>query len=157
ARQWARSSCTRSRHRAAPHAGIRMAAGGVGAGGRLHSPHGGGGSTRRQFIVNLLHRFSPARFLAVVVKEFIPMRRDRLTFAMMIGIPLMQLTLFGLVINSDPKHLPTALLMADHGPHAQTLLHAIRNTDYFDFVQQVRTEAEANELLARGKVQFVLS
>lgn len=105
----------------------------------------------------LLRRFSSGRFWAIVVKEFIQMRRDRLTFAMMVGIPLMQLTLFGLVINSDPKHLPTALLMADTGPHAQTILHAIRNTAYFDFVQVVKTEAEADNLLARGKVQFVLS
>src|SRR4051812_21465756 len=101
--------------------------------------------------------FSFRRFWAVVVKEFIQMRRDRLTFAMMVGIPLMQLTLFGLVINSDPKHLPTPLLLADHGPPAQTLLQALRNTAYFDFVRQVKTEAESEELLARGEVQFVVN
>ena len=59
--------------------------------------------------------FSPARFWAIVVKEFVQMRRDRLTFGMMVGIPLLQLILFGFAINSDPKHLPTALLLADQG------------------------------------------
>jgi ABC-2 type transport system permease protein len=73
-------------------------------------------------------RFSPARLWAVVWKEFIQMRRDRLTFGMMIGIPMIQLVLFGFAINSDPKHLPTAVLLADHGPQARTLLRAIQNS-----------------------------
>ena len=101
--------------------------------------------------------FSPARFWAIVVKEFVQMRRDRLTFGMMIGIPLIQLILFGFAINSDPRHLPAAVLLADQGPQGRTLLQAIRNTDYFDFVRQVTTEAEAREVLARGEVQFVIS
>ena len=61
------------------------------------------------------------RFWAMVVKEFVQMRRDRLTFGMMIGIPLIQLVLFGFAINSDPKHLPTAVLAGrqrSSGPHA---------------------------------------
>jgi ABC-2 type transport system permease protein len=101
--------------------------------------------------------FSPARFWAMVVKEFIQMRRDRLTFGMMIGIPLIQLTLFGFAINSDPKRLPTAVLLADHGPQARTVLYAIRNSGYFDFVRQVKTESEGHDVLARGEVQFVIS
>ena len=68
------------------------------------------------------YEFSPARCWAVVVKEFIQMRRDRLTFGMMIGIPLLQLILFGFAINSDPRHLPTAVLLADRGPQGRTLL-----------------------------------
>src|SRR5213594_601659 len=91
------------------------------AGGRVHSPHGagpeGGG------IMNGRRGFSLARCWAVVVKEFIQMRRDRLTFGMMIGIPLLQLVLFGFAINSDPKRLPTAVLLADNGPQGRTLLH----------------------------------
>ncbi len=79
--------------------------------------------------------FSPVWFWAMVVKEFIQMRRDRLTFGMMIGIPLLQLTLFGFAINSDPKHLPAAVLLADRGPQGRTLLHALRNSGYFDFVR----------------------
>lgn len=103
------------------------------------------------------HGFSFERFWAIVVKEFIQMRRDRVTFAMMIGIPLMQLILFGFAINSDPKHLPAALLQADHGPQARTLLHAIQNSGYFDFVMEVHSEEEARDVLARGQVQFVVS
>jgi len=101
--------------------------------------------------------FSFARFWAMVVKEFVQMRRDRLTFAMMLGIPLLQLILFGFAINSDPKELPTAVLVADRGPHGRTLLHAIRNSGYFQFVREVTTEAEAHEVLARGEVQFVVT
>ena len=103
------------------------------------------------------HIFSIARFRAMVVKEFVQMRRDRVTFAMMLGVPLLQLVLFGYAINSDPKKLPTAVLLADRGPHGRTLLSAIRNTDYFEFVREVKTEAEADEALARGEVQFVVT
>src|SRR5262249_29141891 len=102
-------------------------------------------------------RFSPARCWAIVVKEFVQMRRDHLTFLMMIGIPLMQLVLFGFAINADPKHLPTAVLLADDGPQGRTLLEAIRNSSYFDFVQQVQTEDEAQEVLARGEVLFLVT
>jgi len=85
------------------------------------------------------------------------MRRDRLTFGMMIGIPILQLVLFGLAINSDPKHLPTAVLLADHGPQGRTLLEGIRNSAYFDFVRQVTTVKEADDALARGDVLFVVT
>ncbi len=101
--------------------------------------------------------FSPARFWAIVVKEFIQMRRDRVTFAIMIGIPLVQLILFGFAINSDPKHLPTAVLLADQGPQGRALLYAIRNSGYFNFVRQVATESEGRDVLARGEVQFVVN
>jgi len=101
--------------------------------------------------------FSVSRFWAMVVKEFVQMRRDRLTFAIMLGIPLLQLILFGFAINSDPKQLPTAILVADRGPQGRTLLNAIRNSGYFEFVREVTTEAEAHEALARGEVQFVVT
>src|SRR5919109_1746792 len=104
--------------------------------------------------MNTRHEFSPTRFWAIVVKEFVQMRRDRLTFGMMIGIPLIQLVLFGFAINSDPKHLPTAVLLADHGPQGRTLLSAIQNSGYFEFVRQLKTEAEAHDVLARGEALF---
>ena len=107
--------------------------------------------------MKILALFSPARLWAIVVKEFIQMRRDRLTFGMMVGIPLVQLMLFGFAINSDPKHLATAVLLADHGPQGRTLLSAIRESGYFDFVRQVGSEAEGGELLARGDVQFFIT
>jgi ABC-2 type transport system permease protein len=102
-------------------------------------------------------RLSWRRFRAVLIKEFIQMRRDRLTFAMMIGVPLMQLILFGYAINSDPKHLPAALLVADQSVFARSLVRALENSEYFEVVRQATSEAEAHELLVRGDVQFVIS
>jgi ABC-2 type transport system permease protein len=107
--------------------------------------------------MKLFHTFSLRRFWAVVIKEFIQMRRDRVTFGMMVGIPFIQLILFGFAINSDPKHLETALLLADHGPQGRTLLHAIENSSYFQFVSVLNTEAEGHQALARGDVQFVIN
>lgn len=101
-------------------------------------------------------RFSWSRFAAIISKEFIQMRRDRVTFGMMIGIPLMQLVLFGLAINSDPKYLPTAVLLADDGPQGRTLLAAIKNSNYFRFVKQLSSEQEAEQAIRRGEVLFVV-
>src|SRR5437763_16049816 len=103
------------------------------------------------------HRFSFQRLSGIIAKEFTQMRRDRLTFAMMLGITLIQLTLFGYAINSDPRHLPAAVLMAEQGPQGRTLLYAMKNSTYFDFVRQVKTESEGHDLLARGQVQFVIN
>ncbi len=104
-----------------------------------------------------MSRFSFSRFWAIVLKEFIQMRRDRVTFGMMVGIPLLQLTLFGFAINSDPRHLPTALRMADQGPFARTLVAALRQSDYFKITREAATEAEAARLLQVGEVQFVIN
>ena len=93
----------------------------------------------------------------MLVKEFTQMRRDKLTFGMMLGIPLMQLILFGFVINSDPKHLSTAVILSDYGAHGRTVLGAIRNSGYFDLVKVMETEAEVEEALIRGDVQFVVN
>lgn len=102
-------------------------------------------------------RFTLHRFWAIVLKEFIQMKRDRVTFAMMAGIPLMQLLLFGFAINSDPKHLPTAIRAADQGPFARTLVAALKNSGYFTLVRETASEAEARELLQLGEVQFVVN
>lgn len=104
-----------------------------------------------------MHLFSFHRLWAIVLKEFIQMRRDRVTFGMMVGIPLIQLMLFGFAINSDPRHLPTALRLADHGPFARALVAALRQSDYFTIVREAETEAEAAQLLHRGDVQFVIN
>lgn len=104
-----------------------------------------------------MRRFTLHRFWAIVLKEFIQMKRDRVTFAMMVGIPLMQLMLFGFAINSDPKHLPTAIRAADQGPFARTLVAALRNSGYFSLVRETASEAEARELLQVGDVQFVIN
>ena len=102
-------------------------------------------------------RFSWSRLWSIVVKEFIQMRRDRLTFAMMIGVPIIQLVLFGYAINTDPKHLPTVVLAADHGIFTRSLVRAMENSGYFAVRRDVTTEAEAKRLLAEGEVQFVLN
>lgn len=101
--------------------------------------------------------FSPRRFWAVAVKEFIQMRRDRVTFAIMVGIPLIQLIIFSYAINNDPRHLAAGVVLADQGPYGRTLLTAMRNSEYFDFVRRMRTESEAREALARGEVQFIVN
>jgi ABC-2 type transport system permease protein len=101
--------------------------------------------------------FSWSRFVAILVKEFVQMRRDRLTFAMMVGIPILQLILFGFAINSDPKALPTAVLAADNSVFARSFVRAMENSGYFHVVRQVATEAEAEHVLALGEVQFVLT
>ena len=100
--------------------------------------------------------FSGARFAAVLVKEFIQMIRDRLTFAMMVGIPIMQLVLFGYAINGDPRDLPTALVVGDNSTYARSIVRAIENTTYFRVTARPASPAEAEELIARGSVQFVI-
>jgi ABC-2 type transport system permease protein len=102
-------------------------------------------------------RFSFARVAAILIKEFQQMMRERLTFAMAIGVPVMQLILFGYAINNDPKGLPTALVAYDNGPLARSLVAAVQNTGYFYIVAQPATEAQAERLLTTGEVQFVLA
>ncbi len=97
------------------------------------------------------------RIAAVFVKEFIQMKRDRATFAMIIGIPLLQVILFGYAINSNPKHLPTALISADYGIFSRDLIRGLENSSYFKVTHFPKTEMEANYLLATNQVQFVLN
>lgn len=97
------------------------------------------------------------RFAAIAVKEFVQMRRDRLTFAMMVGIPLIQLLIFGFAINTDPKYLPTAVLLRDRSPFARSIVEAMRNSEYFQIVGEVTSEDEARRALSLGEVQFVLN
>ncbi len=104
-----------------------------------------------------MRRFTFHRLWAVVMKEFIQMRRDRVTFGMMVGIPILQLTLFGYAINSDPKNLPTALRLADQGPFARTLVAELRTSGYFSIVRVTDSEAEVERLLRLGSVQFVVN
>jgi len=97
------------------------------------------------------------RLLAVVLKEFIQLRRDRLTFAMMIFIPIMQLTLFGFAINSDPKHLPTVVVAHDTGTFSRSIVAGLRNSGYFEIVSTTVDDATADGMLARGEAQFALT
>ncbi len=101
--------------------------------------------------------FSPARLSALLIKEFIQMRRDRVTFAMMLGVPLMLLILFGFAINNDPKRLPAALLSMSNDVYSRAMVSALENTGYYRFDHIARTEAEADLLMARGDVSFVVT
>ena len=97
-----------------------------------------------------------SRFLAVLIKEFVQMRRDRVTFAMMIGIPVMQLLLFGYAINTDPKHLPTLVEIADESPLSRAVLMGMKQSEYFDFVGQVTSPAEGDLALREGRANFII-
>ena len=94
------------------------------------------------------------RTWAMIVKEFVQMRRDRMTFASMMLVPVLQLTLFGYAINTDPRHLPTVVLTRDDGPLTRAVLAALRNTDRFDFRWQVRDPQELDKLIRSGTAQF---
>ena len=97
------------------------------------------------------------RLWAIIRKEATQLRRDRLTFAMMFGIPIMQLVLFGFAINNDPKGLPTAVLSSGQSTLTRALVASMGHTGYFSFTNAVSTEAEADELLQRGAVQFIIT
>ncbi len=101
--------------------------------------------------------FSFSRWLGIVGKEFIQLKRDRLTFGMIVGIPVMQLVLFGFAINSDPKHLPTAALIADRSEFSRSILAGLKNSDYFAFIGEAADERDADRMLATGAAQFVLT
>lgn len=101
--------------------------------------------------------FSWRRFSAIVAKEFTQMRRDRVTFAMMIGIPLIQLVLFGFAINTDPRRLPTAVLSGDNSVFSRTLTAALQTSSYFQVCATLRDRAQADRVLRTGEALFVLT
>jgi ABC-2 type transport system permease protein len=101
--------------------------------------------------------FSFPRLWVMIVKEFIQMRRDRLTFAMMVGIPLMQLALFGYAINTDPKHLPTVILSYDQSDLTRSFVAALQNTGYYTVVRTARSRAEVDRMLDEGEALFAVT
>jgi len=103
------------------------------------------------------NRFSLVRWWSVVLKEFLQLRRDRVTFAMMIGIPIMQLILFGFAINADPRHLLTGVIAADQSEFTRSFLASMRNSDYFDLATTLTDETAGREALSKGQLQFVVS
>src|SRR5438477_7948881 len=94
------------------------------------------------------------RSYAMVVKEFIQLRRDRVSFAMIVMIPVMQLMLFGYAINTTPRHLPTAVLLQEDTDLGRSILKALENTSYFRFTREVHDVDEFDSLLQSGKVLF---
>jgi ABC-2 type transport system permease protein len=108
---------------------------------------GAGGFWRRDFW---------RRTWAMLIKEFIQLKRDRVSFAMIVMIPLMQLLLFGYAINTNPRHLPTAVLLQEQSDVGRSILKALENTKYFEVTHVVRSEAEFDRLLASGTVLFAI-
>lgn len=100
---------------------------------------------------------SGLRILAVLAKEFKQLTRDRITYAMMLAIPVVQLTLFGYAINTEPRHLPTAVLMLEDSRYARSITAALKNSLYFDFVAQARSPAELDRMLRNGDIQFAVT
>ena len=96
------------------------------------------------------------RFGAVLYKEFIQMRRDHITFGLMIGLPIIQLLLFGFAINADPRNLPTLVEVGDNGPLTRAVIAGMQNSSYFDFRGPVTGVAEGEEALRRGDANFVI-
>ncbi len=97
------------------------------------------------------------RLVALLRKEFLQMRRDRITFAMMLGVPLMQLVLFGFAINTDPKHLPAALVAPVEDRFSRAMVSALELTGYYRFTTTTASAAEAEAMLAEGSVSFVVT
>jgi len=101
-------------------------------------------------------RFSRHRIFALLIKEFLQIRRDRPTLAMILGLPLMQLVVFGAAINMNPHQLPTAVSIADPGPFARSVVAALANSGYFRIVEETENPARARQLLQQGQVTFVV-
>ncbi len=101
--------------------------------------------------------FSAARMTAVLVKEFIQLTRDRLTYALILAVPVIQMLLFGYAINTDPRNLPTALLVQENSVYARSVVSSLANSSYFDIVRQARSPEELDQLLRTGEVQFAIT
>jgi ABC-2 type transport system permease protein len=102
-------------------------------------------------------RFSGARWWSIVLKEFTQLRRDRLTFAMIIGIPIMQMAIFGFAINLIPRHLDTGIISADDTNVTRSFIEAMQNSSYFRIVERLPNEDAGREALAQGKLLFVIN
>jgi ABC-2 type transport system permease protein len=100
---------------------------------------------------------SLARVVAVMVKEFTQLRRDRITYAMILVMPLVQLLLFGYAINTDPRHLPAAVISYDHSRMANALVASLQTSSYVDIAHQPSSEAEMDRLMRRGSITLALT
>jgi len=101
--------------------------------------------------------FSGTRVVAVMIKEFKQLTRDRLTYALMLGLPVIQLLLFGYAINTEPRHLPTAVLVQEDSVFARSIVSALHHSAYFDLTAQARSPAELDEMIRQGRVQFAVT
>jgi ABC-2 type transport system permease protein len=108
------------------------------------------------WLAGVLPRWSLARINAVFIKELIQMRRDRLTFAVMLAIPILELVLFGFAINTDPKHLPTAVHAEEYTPFVRSILSGLENSEYFDVSMSAPDSRDGDHLLASGEAVFII-
>ncbi|MFA4893799.1 ABC transporter permease [Brevundimonas sp.] len=99
---------------------------------------------------------SLTRTWAIMAKEFTQLTRDRLTYAMILLLPIVQLLLFGYAINGDPRNLPTAVLVQDNGAFSRSILTALDNSGYFEITLQARSQAELDRAMERGTIQFAV-
>src|SRR5258708_9272764 len=104
-----------------------------------------------------MNGFSAGRVAAVMIKEFKQLTRDRLTYALMLGLPVIQLLLFGYAINTEPRHLPTAVLVQEDSVFARSMVSALHHSAYFDLAAQARSPAELDEMIRQGRVQFAVT
>jgi ABC-2 type transport system permease protein len=102
------------------------------------------------------HAFSFARVYAILLKEFLQMRRDQITMGMIVGVPLMQLFLFGFAINFNPHALPTVISVDDPGTLARSVVVALENSSYFEIVAQTHSPKDARRMLQEGKALFAV-
>lgn len=107
--------------------------------------------------MTLFNSFSFNRWWAIVLKEFLQLKRDRVTFAMMVVLPIIQLALFGFAINTDPKHLPTAVVSYDKSEFTRTFLSSMQTSEYFALDTRIITPAEAQTALQKGEIQFIIT
>jgi ABC-2 type transport system permease protein len=104
-----------------------------------------------------MRHFSLDRVVAVMIKEFTQLRRDRITYAMILVMPLMQLLLFGYAINTDPRHLPAAVISYDHSRLADAVVATLERTTYVDVRYLPHSEAEMDRLMRRGEISLALT
>ncbi|MEO8114474.1 MAG: ABC transporter permease [Phenylobacterium sp.] len=104
-----------------------------------------------------MNGFSPIRVLAIMVKEIKQLVRDRLTYAMILALPVVQLLLFGYAINNEPRHLATAVLVQENSVFARSVVGALQHSAFFDLVAQARSPSELDEMIRRGDVQFAVT
>jgi ABC-2 type transport system permease protein len=114
-------------------------------------------SVGKRFCHALRRCFCWQRLIAVVIKEFIQMSRDRMTLAIIVAIPIMQLIIFGYAINTNPKHLSTVVIDFDKSIFSRTFIAGMKNTDYFHIMKEAKSEEEARQMLERGATQFVVT
>ncbi|EHK65386.1 ABC transporter permease [Achromobacter arsenitoxydans] len=108
-------------------------------------------------MIRHLTGFSLSRWWSMVLKEFLQLRRDRITFGMIVGLPIVQLALFGYAINTDPRQMPTAVIASDHSPFTRSYIAALKSSDYFHIIEELDNEEAGRAALAQGRVLFVVT